>query len=192
MRTIRFIQVNFILALLLAGTSASAQNAQIIGGSSLARACYQASTTATLIGSANRNDLDLCEKAIREGGLNRKDLIATYVNRGIVYVAMQDYVKAAKDYERAIDLSDDTAEAYINRGNLWFIAQHYQEAVDDYARALELNVKKMHVALLNRGMANEHLGNLTEAKNDYLSALELVQEWPPALAKLERVNKKIQ
>ena len=98
---------------------------------------------------------------------------------------------AAKDYNRAIRLSDNVSEAYVNRGNLWFIAQRYQEAIADYDKSLEQEFPQAHVALLNRGMAYEALGRLVQAKEGYLAALELIEGWSEAQSRLERVNKKL-
>ena len=171
--------------------SGYAQSLQVIGGNSLAKDCYEVSSLASLNGSASRVDLDVCTRAITDGGLKKKDLVATYVNRGIIYVAMQDFPSAARDYERAIGLSSNVAESYVNRGNLWFLAKRFDEAIQDYERALQLDFSKTHIALLNRGMAKESLGELKEAQQDYLAALNLVEGWPTALAKLERVNRKL-
>lgn len=188
--------MNRLLVLLLPGifycSQVAAESMQVIGSSSYARDCYRSSNAASLTGHAGGADIKVCTKAIRSGGLRKKDLIATYVNRGIIYVAMQDYQKAARDYNKAIELSDDVAEAYVNRGNLWFVAQHYNKAIEDYDRSLAEGLTQAHVALLNRGMALEILGKLDEAKQSYLAALERVENWPEATSRLARVNKKLQ
>ena len=173
------------------GSFAAGQSMQIIGGSSMAKGCYQAAVTATLKGHANMMDVDICDKAISHGSLGKSDLVATYVNRGVVQVAKQDYRLAAKDYNRAIGLAPEVAEAYLNRGNLWFLAKKYPEAIEDYDRCLQLSVSQSHVAFLNRGMAREASGLLEAAQQDYLAALQVVEDWPTALNKLARVNKKI-
>jgi tetratricopeptide (TPR) repeat protein len=173
------------------GSYATGQSMQVIGGSSMAKSCYQAAVTATLRGNANRLDVEICDRAISHGSLLKTDLVATYVNRGVVQVAKQDYRLAAKDYNRAIGLAPDVAEAYLNRGNLWFLAEKFSEAIEDYDRCLELSVSKSHVAFLNRGMAREASGQLEGAQQDYLAALQVVEDWSVALDKLDRVNKKI-
>lgn len=170
---------------------ANAESMQVIGGNSYAVQCYRASTASSLNGSAGRADLKACTMAIRNGGLRKRDLIATHVNRGIVYVALGDFKKAARDYNRAIKLSDNQAEAYVNRGNLWFIAKRHEEAIADYTKALEQNFPQAHVAFLNRGMAHETLGNLLEAKADYLAALDRIEGWSEAQMRLDRVNRKL-
>ena len=170
---------------------APAQNMQVIGGSSYARDCYQASNAAALTGSASRVDVENCDNALHYGGLKKRDLIATYVNRGVVHMAMENFTEAAKDYNKALELNPKVAEAYVNRGNLWFMVSRYQEAIEDYGQSLELGFAQTHIALLNRGMVHEITGSFEMAKDDYLQALSHKSEWPIAKQKLERVNKKI-
>ncbi len=184
----------FIILILLSviwSGSVSAQNMQVIGGSSYARDCYHASTAAALTGSVSRVDVENCDKALHYGGLKKRDLIATYVNRGVVHMAMENFTAAANDYNKALELNPKVAEAYVNRGNLWFMVNRYQEAIEDYGQSLELGFAQAYIALLNRGMVHETTGKFSMAKDDYLAALSQKSEWPIALQKLERVNKKI-
>jgi tetratricopeptide (TPR) repeat protein len=140
---------------------------------------------------ASRLDVEDCNRAINDATLKKDELIATYVNRGILLMAIEDYAAAAKDYNKALSMSDDVGEAYINRGNLWFMYQKFPEAIEDYNKALKFGVSKPHVAHLNRGMARESLGRLKEAQQDYESALELIPDWMIARQKLDRVSRKL-
>ncbi|MFT5608931.1 MAG: tetratricopeptide (TPR) repeat protein [Parvicella sp.] len=185
----------FLLAL-LCGTNfwsapATANSMQVIGAGSIAQECYRLSAASTMTGHASGADIKVCNKAIRHGKLTKRDLIATHVNRGIIYVALENYQMAAKDYNRAIDLSDNVSEAYVNRGNLRFIAKRHQEAIADYDKALEQEFAQAHIAHLNRGMAYETLGKLVQAKDNYLAALELIDGWSEAQSRLDRVSKKL-
>ncbi len=168
-----------------------AQNMQVIGSNSIAQECYRASTAAALSGFASRSDVEVCSKAVAHGNLKRRDLIATYVNRGVINTALQDFRAAAKDYNRAIGMDDEVPEAYVNRGNLWFMAERYQEAIADYDQALKFGFSQPYVALLNRGMVREIIGELDAAKADYLAALEKREGWEVAKQKLARVTKKL-
>jgi tetratricopeptide (TPR) repeat protein len=181
----------WVLSTIFFCSHVAAESMQVIGGSSYARECYRLSNAASLTGHAGGADVAVCTKAVRNGGLRKADLIATYVNRGILYVAMEDYKKAARDYNKAIKLSDNVAEAYVNRGNLWFMAKRYTEAINDYDKSLSAGLKQAHIALLNRGMAYESLGRLSEAQQSYLAALERVEDWSEATSRLARVNKKL-
>lgn len=177
------------LALLLPGTL-QAQSMQVMGANSYATGCYQNSVRANRLDNANFSDLENCNKAIEYGHLKKQDLIATYVNRGILYVAMGNLRKAAKDYSRALDLSGEVAETYLNRGNLWFLASRFEEAIADYNKAQQLGIRQAHIMFLNRGMAYENLGLLNKAEDNYLASLDVAPEWSPAIEKLQRVGRK--
>jgi tetratricopeptide (TPR) repeat protein len=187
----RLFAMGLISLVLILVSPAYAQNMQIIGGNSLAQACYQGSTSAALTGNGSHAALQSCDDAIAKVKLKRRDLIATYVNRGVINVAMENFQAAAKDYNRAIELDPDVAEAYLNRGNLWFIAHRYSEAIADYDHALKLGFAQPYVALLNRGMVRETVGQLKMAQADYTAALKEREEWTIAIQKLARVTQKL-
>ncbi len=180
-----------IVLTLMPSSFVQAQNGTLIGGSSFAAECYRASQVATSTGSANRLDLASCDRAILDAGLKPKDLVATYVNRGVVYMAMGNSKQALADLNRALALDKNTGEAYVNRGNLWFVGNNLPKAVADYNSALELGVEKPHVAHLNRGMAQEQLGQLEAAKSDYQAALSYIKDWSQAVTRLERIEEKL-
>lgn len=181
-----------ITLMLLFTTAVGAQASSIIGAGSLARDCYQASQVAARTGFSSREDLEICNQAVIFGGLNSRDSVATYVNRGIVKVALNDIKGGVADYEKAMKLMPaDSAEAYVNRGNLWVMAKQYDRAVVDYEKALELDLSKSHIAFLNLGLAYEYLKDYAKAKQYYEQALAVIPEWPTATEKLVRVNKKL-
>ncbi|MFT4635292.1 MAG: tetratricopeptide (TPR) repeat protein [Arenicella sp.] len=179
------------IGLSLALSSAQAQLGMVIGGDSFAAACYRASSIAISNGSASRRDLEPCQRAIYDGALSRKNLVASYVNRGAIYMALGDRKSALNDFNLALDLDDKTGEAYVNRGNLWFFGNDLPKALSDYDLALQLGVEKPHIAHLNRGMARERLGKLGEAQADYQASLSYAANWSEAALRLTRVTEKI-
>jgi len=183
-----------ILALLLLMSSIDSwsQSVTVIGGDSLATECFQTSQIVAMTGSSSKEDLDKCSNAVSHGKLNLRDLAATYVNRGIIKVALEDFSGGLADYETAIEiLPSYAAEAYLNRGNIMLIAKRYNNAIEDYQEALKRDVNQPHVAVLNLGLAYEYLGDLEQAKRYYEEAITVIPEWPTAIEKLSRVNKKI-
>ncbi|MFT6406992.1 MAG: tetratricopeptide (TPR) repeat protein [Arenicella sp.] len=176
---------------LLSWSIAHAQIGTVIGGDSFAADCYRTSQAAISAGSANRRDLGSCDRAIFDGGLRHKHLVATYVNRGAIYMAMGDRKSALHDLNLALDLDDKTGEAYVNRGNLWFFGNELTKALADYDLALELGVEKPHIAHLNRGMARERLAMLAEAQSDFQESLNYAPGWFEAEFRLTRVTDKI-
>ena len=167
-----------------------AQSMQVFGSNSYAVTCYQDSVAANRVGNARFAELENCNKAIEYGYLTQSDLVATYINRGILYAALGSLSKAASDYARALELNSEVPETYINRGNLWFLASRFEQAISDYDKAQQLELKQMHILHLNRGMAYENMGLLDKAEEDYLASLEVAPEWPMAVDKLERVARK--
>lgn len=181
----------FLTTLLAAVQTSSAQSATVIGRDSFAVECYRVSQIVATSKNTNRAALVSCDRAIKEGQLGPKDLVATYVNRRVVYMAMAKPVLALKDLNRALALDQDTGEAYVNRGNLWFLAQQLPNAITDYDLTLKQGIKQTHVAYLNRGIAREGLGHFEQAKQDYIAALGLIEDWPEASKRLIRVEERI-
>ena len=172
--------------------TAHAQSMTVIGGGSYARNCYMSSTLAIQLNSASDADIEECNQAILHGRLTRKDLLATYVNRGILYGAMEDYQKALKDYRTAIDLEPETGEVYVNLGNLYLLSQKYDVAIQQYTTAIELTLTKNHIAHFNRAMAYENNKEFDNAEADYRRAIELSPEWVLPQLRLERLIRNIQ
>jgi tetratricopeptide (TPR) repeat protein len=150
-------------------------------GSSLGKECFEAVS----LGTTSHGDLRVCDNAIQSGTLTSKDLSATYVNRGIILMRMEQYTKAVKDYERALDINPDLAEAKINMGAALIGLRRYASAIAYLEQGLASETFSAHVAYYNLGIAHERLGDYKGARGYYLSATDIVPEWPPALRKLE-------
>lgn len=168
-----------------------AQSMQVIGGEQSAANCYMAATIASQTHIASRDNIEECTFALDHTSIRYRDRIATYINRGIIHVAMENYDQAVKDYDRAYRLDPDIAELHVNRGNLYFMGQVYDQAVAEYSRAIELDLSKVYVALYNRGLAYEKMGELDKAEADYRRALEIFPQWSHAQNKLDRILTRI-
>ena len=189
---LRFLLRVLLPILIVLPITAYTQSMTVIGGGSYARNCYMSSTLAIQLNSASDADIEECNQAILHGRLTRKDLLATYVNRGILYGAMEDYQKALKDYRTAIDLGPETGEVYVNLGNLYLLSQKYDVAIEQYTTAIELNLTKNHIAHFNRAMAYENNREFDNAEADYRRAIELSPEWVLPQLRLERLMRNIQ
>ena len=179
----------FFFGVFLSVTTLQAQSITVLGGSS-ARDCYETAAFSVRISDASRSDLRDCNDAIFHGRLNRRDLTATYINRGIINVHIGDVEKAEQDYLTALDMSDRTPETFLNLGNLQFMMSNFHRAVADYDHAESLGFRQQRILFLNRGMALARLGSLDEAEAEYLKALELRPTWSQAIDKLEDLNEK--
>lgn len=182
--------VLFFLFFLLPAHS-NAQSMSVIGGGSYARNCYMAATLAIQMNASSHEDLKECNMAIAHGKLQRKDLLATYVNRGILYGAMEDYRQALKDYRAAVELGPKSGEVYVNQGNIYLMAKKYAQAIEQYSTAIELTLTQDHIAHFNRAMAYENNQEFDHAAADYRKAIELSPEWLLPQLRLERLLKKV-
>ena len=177
--------IGFFLA--LAAPDLAAQSVMVFGSAAEARACMSGAELAASMRVGSRADLEACDDAIANSKLSRRDLAATYTNRGVIHTAMARHQEAFEDYNKAIDMMPKLPEPYFGRGNVYFLAERLEEAIADYTRAMDLGLGRMHFALLNRGMAYEAQGRLEQAETDYREAVALAPEWPLAQQKLERL-----
>ncbi len=159
------------------GGAGGAQSMTVIGDDSHARDCFHAASIAARRDYADPQAIGSCSRALRRSRLTERDRMATFVNRGILYLAQRDLDLAAADFNAAIALQPESGEVFVDRGNMSYMRRDYEEAINDYTRALELGLEKNHIAHFNRAMANEHLRNLDDAKADYQRAMELAPEW---------------
>ncbi|MDR2136128.1 MAG: tetratricopeptide repeat protein [Treponema sp.] len=95
-----------------------------------------------------------------------------YLDRGQALAERRDYEGAIAEYDRAIALDPEYAEAYIKRGdantNLW----DYDLAIADYSRAIELDGQHKD-AYLKRGGAYQADNQAQPAWDDYVTALQI-------------------
>ena len=192
MISLRFVLRVLLPILVFSPVNAYTQSMSVIGGGSYARNCYMSATLAIQLNSASRENIEECDQAILHGRLTRKDLLATYVNRGILYGAMEDYQKALKDYRTAVELEPATGEVYVNLGNLYLLSRKYDVAIQQYTTAIELTLTKNHIAHFNRAMAYENNKEFANAEADYRRAIELSPEWVLPQLRLERLIRNIQ
>lgn len=72
----------------------------------------------------------------------RNTILAPIFNvRGILLVEKENYKKAFENFNMAVRLDSDYAQAYHNRGFAYFKLGKYNEALSDFKKAIELNDK---------------------------------------------------
>ena len=59
-------------------------------------------------------------------------------DRGNTYKELKEYQKALADFNKAIEIKPDLAEAYLVRGGTHYELKEYQKAFDDVQKASDL------------------------------------------------------
>ena len=96
-----------------------------------------------------------------------------YNNRGNAYTAKGEYDRGIQDYDTAIMLKPDFAEAFNNRGNAYEELGKHDRAIKDYDVAITLDPKNA-LAYFNRGIAHREVkGDPDKAVADFTQAIRL-------------------
>ncbi|HEY9692183.1 MAG TPA: tetratricopeptide repeat-containing serine protease family protein [Oculatellaceae cyanobacterium] len=95
-----------------------------------------------------------------------------FLRGGLDKVAKGDYNGAIADYDRAIKLNPNLAEAYNNRGLARSKQEDYNGAIADYNRAISLNPNLVE-AYNNRGLTRSKQQDFMSAIADYDRAIKL-------------------
>ena len=175
-------RVGFLLALAFTAMAGSASAAVSVMGTGYAKACFEAAENARSL----RDALRICDSALLDDGAAAVDRAATLVNRGIVQMQAQNYLAAIADYDAAIKLEPDTAEAYVNKGIALMRLGNDDEAVAQLSEGIARNPKRPEIAFYNRAVAHEGLGKAREAYEDYSRAAQLAPEWAEPAEQLQR------
>jgi len=167
------------------GVALPAQAAVTTLGGGLGRECYVAAE----LKREARASIEVCTRALTEEALSRRDRAATLVNRGIIHMHARDMEKAIADYEAAIRMDRNLAEAHVNHGiALLHKGGADRDAVAALTRGLEMNPSRPEVAFYTRAVAHELIGNVREAYEDYQAASAAKPEWQEPIEQLKRFS----
>ena len=101
-------------------------------------------------------------------------------------IAVRSCDDAAADFSSAVRIQPDLAEAYTNRGNLLLQRGQYTEAKEAYDQALERSPADPAKSYYGRAIANEELGDVRAAYEDYRQASHLDPYWNAPRLELTR------
>ena len=161
------------LVLLLAGASAAAASEVVVAFNGMSRAC----SAAAKAGRGDDAALQACERAVVENVPDLRERASNHVNRGVVRTIRGDHAGAETDFDTAMKIEPDLAEAYLNRGALRVRQSRFQEAMELIDRGLGLGPEEPARGYFNRGVARQSLGDFKGAYQDYTRASELAPTW---------------
>ncbi len=102
-----------------------------------------------------------------------------YNQRGQAYLALQNYAYALHDFNKAIELKNDYADAYIGRGVTYVALSKHADALSDFTKAAILDPYSA-AAFYNKGYSCVNLGRFEEAVAAYSDAIELKNDYGEA------------
>jgi tetratricopeptide (TPR) repeat protein len=117
-----------------------------------------------------RDNIALYDHSLK---VSPSDLI--YFNRGAAYGNLGNHRQAISDYDRAIEINPQYAEAYNNRGAAYGKLSDQRQAISDFDRAIKIN-PEYAAAYNNRGFAYGNLGNHRQAISDFDRAIKINPE----------------
>jgi len=167
----------FLFVLLMLSSSQVLGVSSSVLGTSEAQRCFEESRMVLSMSGA-----DACTKAIDHGDLTRRDLAATYSNRGIIYSNNGEFQRALSDHNKAIKLKPNLGQAYINRGNVHYHLRDFSEALQDYEMAMTLGNVPLLIALYNQGLVLVRL----HRNGDAIAAFEAALEISPDSVKIQK------
>ena len=175
--------LKYLAAAALAAFAVPALGSVVVVGNSSARLCYEAADSPL---NPTLADLRTCDQAFTEDALSLDDTVATHVNRGILRLRRGAVEEAIADFDTAIRINPRQPEAYLNKGAALIRIENPAEALGLFTVALERNTARPEVAHFGRAIANEELGNVRAAYNDYRRASELDPDWQDPRTELAR------
>lgn len=176
MRFLKFLPAMFLIA-----TPAMAQITVI--GTGISRSCFEGVQSG--FGSM-RDNIDTCTKALENTPLTRDNRLATYVNRGILFMRDGQHDRALKDMNVALNMDETNGTAWLNKGAVLIYLDDPDAALEALNKAIEFESRDLHAVYYNRALVMERKGDATSAYFDLLKSLELNPEFALASLQLQR------
>ena len=163
-------------------TWASAQAQTVITvGAGKAHDCFVHAKT----GNQLREGLAICNAALEQDLLARKDRAGTYDNRGVILDMLGRTDEAQADFNMAISLDPTLGDPYVNLGAILIKKGRHEEALVQINKGIELGVAYAHIGYYDRAVALQMLGRYKEAYYDYKKVLELEPNFKMASERLK-------
>lgn len=175
---------NFLFAAAALLVATPAVGAVSVIGNSAARSCYLAAETR---GAPTMDVLRFCDDALHREALTDDELVATFVNRGILKARLGRIDEAISDYDAALSRDPEEPEAYLNKGfALLHLSESGEQAKPMFDTALAKKTRRPELAYYGRGVAHELTGEVRAAYQDYRQASQLNPKWRQPKVELAR------
>jgi len=177
------IYLSIYLICLAAGLLAAPAEAQVVVsvGNSMAHDCYLYAKA----GARLREGVTICNMALTQEPLVKKDRAGTYDNRGVMLDMMGRTAEAASDFNAAIALEPTLGDPYVNLGAMLIKRGEHLAALDQINKGMDLGMGFPHIGYYDRAVAEQMLGRYKEAYYDYKKVLELEPNFPMATERLK-------
>lgn len=175
-------KISSFALIVLGGLPAAATASVVTMGSGFAESCYHAADAR----AAGQAEMAACNRALTEQALDLDDRVATYVNRGILHLLRADTGQANADFDAALALNPNQAEAWLNKAIVHARFGRPVDAMPMVQKAIELKTRRAALAYFVRAMAYEDSGNIRAAYNDLKRARALDPKWKEPEIELRR------
>ncbi len=175
--------ISAVAAALAASIAGPAQGAVTVIGGGLARDCYEAVEYARV---STGEAIDICDLALEQEVLTRRNRAATYTNRGILFMREGRNDRALADYQRSLTLMP-LLETKVNLGAALYGLKRYNEALQALNEGIASDSANARATgFYNRALTYEKLGNVEAAYEDFRAAVEVKPDFEAAQRQLTR------
>jgi tetratricopeptide (TPR) repeat protein len=175
-------KLSVLVVAALTAIPASASAAVLVFGGTYARSCYEAAEAR----STGIQAIDSCNRALTEEALAANDRVASHVNRGIIQMIRGNVARAESDFNAALALDPNEADAWLNKAILNARYGTTAAALPLAEKALQLKTRRPALAYFVRAMAYEDSGNIPAAYRDLQRARQLEPNWAEPQIELKR------
>ncbi|MCP5179702.1 MAG: hypothetical protein H6993_12635 [Pseudomonadales bacterium] len=161
----------FLLTVSVGAATAGQASETVLLNESPAYLCYRQTQL-----DSRMPDVEQCDVAIEYQSLERVDLAATYMNRGILLARAGKLKAALADQDKAIAIAPEMSQGFINRSNVRVRMKQYAQAMQDLDTAVGIGDVALGVAYYNRALLFQKIGDLDAARHDARKASALAPE----------------
>ncbi len=87
------------------------------------------------------------------------DRAATFVNRGVIRLALHQNEEALADINAGLALDGSLGDAYVDRGAVSIALGRYDDGLADLNKGIALGPHRPHIAYYDRAIVYEHNGD---------------------------------